>query len=150
MHTVVMTEECNFLSVRRRDSELAIRMSDTWQLQHGLPSINVVKSEIESFPQPKLVLFDTQELADWDSSIVWFLTKVSELCRERGVPVDRGKLPKGLRRLVELRIAGNCVFLDAASATMIARGDPKELLAHSQDSRVRRFLSGGEDERQRQ
>lgn len=77
-------------------------MSGTWQLQHGLPSINVVKSEIESFPQPKLVLFDTQELADWDSSIVWFLTKVSELCRERGVAVDRGKLPKGLRRLVEL------------------------------------------------
>ncbi|MGZ9128030.1 MAG: MlaE family ABC transporter permease [Candidatus Binatia bacterium] len=97
-----MTEERNFLSVRRRNSELAIRMSGRWQLQHGLPSINVVKSEIESFPQPNLVLFDTQELADWDSSIVWFLTKVSELCRERGVPVDRGKLPKGLRRLVEL------------------------------------------------
>ena len=46
------------------------------------------------------------------------------------------------------RIAGNCVFLDAESATMIAHGDPKELLAHSQDSRVRRFLSGGEEKRQ--
>jgi phospholipid/cholesterol/gamma-HCH transport system ATP-binding protein len=44
-------------------------------------------------------------------------------------------------------IADNCVFLDAESATMIAHGDPKELLAHSQDSRVRRFLSGGEGER---
>jgi phospholipid/cholesterol/gamma-HCH transport system ATP-binding protein len=43
------------------------------------------------------------------------------------------------------RIADNCVFLDAESATMIAHGDPKELLAHSQDSRVRRFLSGGEE-----
>ena len=46
------------------------------------------------------------------------------------------------------RIASNCVFLDAESATMIAHGDPKELLAHSQDSRVRRFLSGGEEQRQ--
>ncbi|MGZ9128029.1 MAG: ABC transporter ATP-binding protein [Candidatus Binatia bacterium] len=46
------------------------------------------------------------------------------------------------------RIASNCVFLDAESATMIAHGDPKELLAHSQDSRVRRFLSGGEEKRQ--
>jgi phospholipid/cholesterol/gamma-HCH transport system ATP-binding protein len=45
------------------------------------------------------------------------------------------------------RIADNCVFLDAESATMIAQGDPKELLAHSQDSRVRRFLSGGGEER---
>ena len=43
------------------------------------------------------------------------------------------------------RIASNCVFLDAESATMIAHGDPKELLAHSQDSRVRRFLSGGQE-----
>lgn len=97
-----MTEECNFLSVRRQDSELAIRMSGTWQLQYGLPSINAVKSEIESFPQPNLVLFDTEELGDWDTSIVWFLTKVSELCRERGVVVDRETLPKGLRRLLEL------------------------------------------------
>ena len=46
------------------------------------------------------------------------------------------------------RIAGSCVFLDAESATMIAHGDPKELLAHSQDSRVRQFLSGGEERRQ--
>jgi phospholipid/cholesterol/gamma-HCH transport system ATP-binding protein len=44
-------------------------------------------------------------------------------------------------------IADNCVFLDAESATMIAQGDPKELLAHSDDPRVRRFLSGGEEER---
>ena len=42
------------------------------------------------------------------------------------------------------RIANNCVFLDADSATMIAQGDPKELLAHSQDPRVRRFLNRGE------
>ncbi len=46
------------------------------------------------------------------------------------------------------RIADNCVFLDSESATMIARGDPKELLAYSQDPRVRRFLSGGEEKRQ--
>jgi len=46
------------------------------------------------------------------------------------------------------RIASNCVFLDAKSAAMIAHGDPKELLAHSQDSRVRRFLRGGEEKRQ--
>ena len=46
------------------------------------------------------------------------------------------------------RIANNCVFLDAESATMIAHGDPKELLPHSADSRVQRFLSGGEENRQ--
>ncbi|MGH7001244.1 MAG: ABC transporter ATP-binding protein [Stellaceae bacterium] len=41
-------------------------------------------------------------------------------------------------------IANNCVFLDAESRTQIATGDPKELLAHSQDPRVITFLTRGE------
>jgi phospholipid/cholesterol/gamma-HCH transport system ATP-binding protein len=43
-------------------------------------------------------------------------------------------------------IGNNSVFLDADSRTMIASGDPKELLAQSDDPRVRRFLTrGGEN-----
>jgi phospholipid/cholesterol/gamma-HCH transport system permease protein len=97
-----VTDENIFLLVKGRDSELVIRIFGAWRLQDGLPSIDAVKREIESPPHPKLVLFDTQELAAWDSSIVWFLTKVSELCRERGIAVDRKTMPKGLRRLLEL------------------------------------------------
>jgi phospholipid/cholesterol/gamma-HCH transport system ATP-binding protein len=41
-------------------------------------------------------------------------------------------------------IGNNCVFLDAESRTQIATGDPKELLAHSQDPRIVTFLSRGE------
>ena len=41
-------------------------------------------------------------------------------------------------------IADDCVFLDADSRTMIATGPPKELLAHSDDPRVREFLTRGE------
>jgi phospholipid/cholesterol/gamma-HCH transport system ATP-binding protein len=43
-------------------------------------------------------------------------------------------------------IGNNSVFLDADSKTMIASGDPKELLAHSQDPKVIRFLTRGEKE----
>jgi phospholipid/cholesterol/gamma-HCH transport system ATP-binding protein len=43
-------------------------------------------------------------------------------------------------------IGNNAVLLDAESRTMIASGDPKELLAHSADPRVRRFLTRGEPE----
>jgi hypothetical protein len=98
----VVTEENNFLLMRERDSELLIRISGTWRLRDGLPSMDAIKKEIERSPHPRLVLFNTQELAGWDSSVVWFLTKVSELSRESDIAVDRDKLPKGLRRLVEL------------------------------------------------
>jgi len=44
-------------------------------------------------------------------------------------------------------IGNNSVFLDAEAKTIIAKGDPKELLSHSRDPRVHRFLSPREEER---
>ncbi len=42
-------------------------------------------------------------------------------------------------------IGNNSVFLDPDSKTMIATGNPKELRAHSDDPRVVRFLTRGEN-----
>src|SRR6266508_443102 len=44
-------------------------------------------------------------------------------------------------------IGSNSIFLDAETRTMIAGGDPKELLAHSKNPTVHRFLTRGEGER---
>jgi phospholipid/cholesterol/gamma-HCH transport system ATP-binding protein len=41
-------------------------------------------------------------------------------------------------------IGNNSLFLDGESRTPIASGDPKELRDHSEDPRVRRFLTRGE------
>ena len=41
-------------------------------------------------------------------------------------------------------IGNNSVFLDPESKTMIAQGDPKELLAHCPDPKVQAFLRRGE------
>ncbi len=42
-------------------------------------------------------------------------------------------------------IANNSVFLDAESRVQIATGDPHDMLAHSKDPRVRRFLTRGQE-----
>jgi len=42
-------------------------------------------------------------------------------------------------------IGNNSVFLDAQSKTMIASGNPKQLLAESKDPRVLAFLTRGEE-----
>ncbi len=44
-------------------------------------------------------------------------------------------------------IGNNSIFLDAETRTMIAGGDPKDLLAHSKNPTVHRFLTRGEGER---
>jgi phospholipid/cholesterol/gamma-HCH transport system ATP-binding protein len=43
-----------------------------------------------------------------------------------------------------LTIGTNSVFLDADTKTMIAQGDPKKLLAESQDPKIRQFLTRGD------
>jgi phospholipid/cholesterol/gamma-HCH transport system ATP-binding protein len=45
-------------------------------------------------------------------------------------------------------IANNSIFLDAETRTMLASGDPKELLAHPPDPKVYRFLTRGGEEKQ--
>jgi len=44
-------------------------------------------------------------------------------------------------------IGNNSVFLDTETRTIIAGGDPKELLAHSRNPTVHRFLTRAEEER---
>jgi phospholipid/cholesterol/gamma-HCH transport system ATP-binding protein len=44
-------------------------------------------------------------------------------------------------------IANNSVFLDAQTKTMIAGGDPKELLEHPPEPKVREFLTRGKSNR---
>lgn len=46
-------------------------------------------------------------------------------------------------------IGNNSIFLDPESRTITARGDPKELLAHTDQPRVRQFLTRGEDQAHR-
>ncbi len=42
-------------------------------------------------------------------------------------------------------IADNSIFLDAATHTMRAEGNPRELLKHSNDPYVREFLTRGQE-----
>lgn len=62
----------------------------------------LVQRELESLPEARRVVLEAQELTSWDSSVLTFLVEVSELCRQRGINMDRGGLPAGVRRLLEL------------------------------------------------
>jgi len=46
-----------------------------------------------------------------------------------------------------LTIGNNSIFLDGDTNAIIARGDPKEMLAHSTEPKVRAFLTRGQEHR---
>ena len=90
------------VSLQRSGDAILVRLSGSWRLRGGMSSEATVQRELERAPQPARVGFEAQTLTHWDSSILVFLTNVSELCRQHGIAMDRAGLPAGVRRLLEL------------------------------------------------
>ena len=90
------------VSLQRSGDAILIRLSGAWRLRGGMASDITVQQELERSPQPARVAFEVQNLTHWDSSILTFLTNVSELCRQHGIAMDRAGLPAGVRRLLDL------------------------------------------------
>ena len=91
------------LSFRRDSGEaLVLVLAGDWSLRHGFAAASAVEQEMGRPPLPRTVAFDAQNLGEWDSSLLAFVTEVIELCNSRRVPVDLAGLPSGLARLVKL------------------------------------------------
>jgi phospholipid/cholesterol/gamma-HCH transport system permease protein len=97
-----MVEQDHVSFQRRDDAALVVRLSGAWRLQGGLPSTSLLDRQLQSAAQVRSIAFDAGELISWDSSVLTFLIEVSDLCRQRGISVDRAGLPAGVRRLLSL------------------------------------------------
>ncbi len=96
----------NQVAIDRVESDvLLIRLAGRWELRNGLASAATLEAEVRRQPPPSRVAFDTQKLGAWDSSVLAFLARVSDACRERGVPLDGTALPAGLRNLLDLAVS---------------------------------------------
>jgi phospholipid/cholesterol/gamma-HCH transport system permease protein len=87
---------------RSSGGALVLVLTGDWRLRHGFVAGAAIEQEIARPPAPRTVAFDTQHLGNWDSSLLAFVTEVSELCKSRRVPIDVSGLPSGLARLVKL------------------------------------------------
>lgn len=81
---------------------LEIRIAGNWRLKDGLPPIEAFRNALTEHTGTRSVAFDTAALSSWDSAIVTFAKRVSDLCAEQGIDVDRSGLPEGARRLLAL------------------------------------------------
>jgi phospholipid/cholesterol/gamma-HCH transport system permease protein len=86
----------------RDDATLVVCLSGAWRLRGGLPSASLIGRELHSAAQLNRIVFDVKQLTSWDSSVLTFLVELAELCRQRGISVDREGLPAGVRRLLDL------------------------------------------------
>ena len=83
------------------NSTLVVQLAGAWRLQKSAAAISPVLKALESSPV-RTVRFDARDLSSWDSSVLMFLIKVIELCRQRTIGTELEGLPDGIRRLLEL------------------------------------------------
>ena len=83
------------------DSTLNVQLCGVWQLRSGVPLATLVERELET-GRARSVTFDAGKLGSWDSSVLIFLVQISELCRQRQIPMDRAGLPAGVQKLLAL------------------------------------------------
>jgi phospholipid/cholesterol/gamma-HCH transport system permease protein len=98
-------EKCTLSFNRPTDDTLSILFSGSWKIRMGIPPINNLQNEIESNPNIKQIVIDTQEITDWDSGLLTFLIKANDYCSQKNITINTAGLPEGVKRLLEIATA---------------------------------------------
>jgi phospholipid/cholesterol/gamma-HCH transport system permease protein len=143
-----MSDQGRLSFIQAQDGTLVIRLVGAWNLRAGIPSAADVQGRVASTGISRGVAFDARELTSWDSSVLTFLVEVSELCRQRSIPMNREGLPVGVQKLLALaeavperkgarREVTEAPFLERLGAgTLGLAGSAKEMLAFLGDMTV--------------
>jgi phospholipid/cholesterol/gamma-HCH transport system permease protein len=89
----------------RPENTLRVKLTGDWKIASGLPSLSIVLDELLRNPEIRQVVLDTSALKEWDSGLLAFLLKVIEYCDKKNIRVERGGLPEGAGKILNLATA---------------------------------------------
>lgn len=92
------------MSTARTGDTLILNISGDWVLGNQPPSAAELEKEIEK-ERPGRVEFDAGELGRWDSTILTSLVELTQFFKSRQINVEKGSLPEGVQRLINLATA---------------------------------------------
>lgn len=84
---------------------LKVMLAGHWQLGSELPGADKVQQALAKRPEVRQLVFDSRELADWDTGLLTFLMNLGSFCSQQNIHLNRDGLPPGARRLLELALA---------------------------------------------
>jgi phospholipid/cholesterol/gamma-HCH transport system permease protein len=82
-----------------------VGLAGNWTLASETPAIDAVAQQLKAAPQVRRLTFETQELRDWDSTLLPFLLKCQALCSQHQLTCDLSTLPQGIQGLLRLATA---------------------------------------------
>lgn len=101
----VMTRPPEVSLSRLGDDTLMIGVTGSWKINAGLPTTAEIEQQMQNHAGIRYVNFDTNDLAEWDSGFLRFLSKIFDYCARNNIDCIKEGLPKGVVRLLELASA---------------------------------------------
>lgn len=93
---------CKFKTVSQANNILRIVLEGEFLISGDTPSFDDLGNKIKAMPALKGIVFDTDELKAWDSSLLTFLLNISSFCKKEQIGFDKSALPGGIQRLLLL------------------------------------------------
>jgi len=93
------------VTVEAAGDSLRLAIEGEWTVHAERPSVESVLEKVPAGSTAKRVLLDAGRLADWDSSLLVFLSRLEGGAAARGLELDRSGLPDGAQRLLALAAA---------------------------------------------
>lgn len=80
---------------------VVVRLGGRWKLGSQRPDIEQTAEELERGHARRAMLV-TDDVESWDTALLTWLQGLERRCAQRGITVDRARLPEGIARLLEL------------------------------------------------
>ncbi len=90
---------------KTEEGSLTVALAGSWKLGQELASADEVLHALEDMPAIGSIVFDTRELAEWDSGLLIFLKQLSEFSAQKKITIEESGLPEGARKLLRLAAA---------------------------------------------
>ena len=84
------------------EGTLVVRLAGDWRMRRGIPSAEPLELELTGARRPRVIVFDSSGVGEWDMGILVFLVRVKDASSQYGIEVDRSGLPPGVQRLLAL------------------------------------------------
>ncbi len=100
-----MTARGEMIMEQSSPDTLKVILSGSWTLGGELPGIEQVQQTLEGKPGVRNLVFDTRQLAFWDTGLLTFLNNLRNFCSRQNIGLNSDGLPEGARKLLELASA---------------------------------------------
>ena len=84
---------------------LQIRLAGSWEVHQSLPPSAELESQLNTHPNIQQITFDTSGMTGWDSALLTFLVRLTDIAGQKRISVDQSGLPEGVQRLLHLAAA---------------------------------------------